>query len=979
MSSSEGLYNSRLTKTYIQYLRSRYPALDVNSVLEDAGITHYQIEDSAHWFTQQEVDRFHATLVKHTGEVDISRNVGRFAVSSEVMGAAKQYILGLMTPAKIYELMEKNYTLLSRGANIQTKNTAVNQVEIIVAPKPGVAEKPYQCSNRTGFFEAFPTLFTSEAALIDHPECFHRGDKHCRYIVKWKMSRENAWRRIRDFSIIGSIFLAGGALFFLPFTTGSLLTMAAIFGAGACAFHCERLEKAALIETVRKQRKAAEDTVLQNEQLYNNALLIQEIGQATSTILDIHQMATSVMEILEKRLDFDRGLIMMQDGKENTLKYVAGYGHGPEHEQLLRNTKFNLNNPASRGVFVLAMRERRPFLVNDIRSIEDSLSPKSLEFARRLGSQSLICVPMVYEKDPLGILAVDNSTSKRPLRQSDMNLLLGLASQLAISIYNAMSFEKLQESEENYRELVETGSSLIMRFGQDGRITFVNKFAQRLLGYSEEELLGRHAEDLILPASETESRRFEERLAAFSRDPLRPAVKEVETPLRNGQKAWIAWTYRMILNEAGRLQEVLCIGNDISDLKRADQEKKELQLRLQRAQKMEAIGTLAGGVAHDLNNILSGIVSYPELLLMDLPEDSPLRKPILTIKKSGERAAAIVQDLLTLARRGVETSEIINLNQIVSDYLASPEFSKVVMNHPAISTELHLDEQLLNIIGSPVHLAKTVMNLVTNAAEAMPSGGTIVLRTENRHLEKQKIGYGEPLNGDYVTLTVSDTGIGIKPDEIERIFEPFYTRKAMGRSGTGLGMAVVWGTVKDHRGHIDIRSSVGEGTDIILYLPATHRQVRQRDEDTPLETFKSQGETVLLVDDNREQIDIASEMLNRLGYLVLTASSGEEALDVLSQRAADLVVLDMIMAPGINGLETFKRIQALRPGQKAVIASGYSESAQVREAQRLGAGAYIKKPYLLHTFACAIRTELDKAVDTKTDSGDPVAGAPTSA
>ena len=960
MIQTEPLYNSRLTKTYIQYIRNRYPDLDVEPILKDAGITHYQIDDAAHWFTQQEVDRFHETLIKHTGEVDISRNAGRFAVSSEVMGAAKQYILGLMTPDNVYRLMQKNYTLLSRGADIATKKTAANQAEIIVTPKPGVSEKPYQCANRTGFFEAFPTLFTSETALMEHPECFHRGDRHCRYILTWKENRTSLWRRLRALSFVFSIFLSAGAFPLLPIAAWCLLTVAAFALAGACAFHCERLEKAALVETIHKQRKAAEDTVLHHEQLYNNALLIQEMGQATSTILDIRQMVVTVVGILEKRLDFDRGFIMLPDRRENVLKYVAGYGHTPEQELLLRSTAFNLNHPAARDVFALAMQERRPFLVDDTLSTEDSFSVRRLELAHRLGARSFVCVPLFYEKNPLGILAVDPSATQRTFRQSDMNLLLGLASQLSISIYNAMSFEKLQESEKKYRELVETANSLIMRVGQDGRIRFVNEFTQRLLGCSAAELIGQPAEDLILPASEGESRRFEDRLAAFTRNPLEPAAREIETLLRSGQKAWIAWTYRTILDPAGGLPEVLCIGNDITDLKRADQEKKELHLRLQRAQKMEAIGTLAGGVAHDLNNILSGIVSYPELLLMDLPEDSLLRKPILTIKKSGERAAAIVQDLLTLARRGVETSEVVNLNQIVADYLASPEFSKVELSHPAISTELQLDDHLLNIIGSPVHLAKTVMNLVTNAAEAMPGGGTIVIRTENRHMENQKIGYGEPLTGDYVTLTVSDTGIGIKPEEIEHIFEPFYTRKAMGRSGTGLGMAVVWGTVKDHRGHIDVRSRLGQGTDILLYLPATHRQVRQRENDVPLEAFKSRGETILLVDDNLEQIEIASEMLNRLGYTVLAASSGEEALELLSKQRADLVVLDMIMTPGINGLETFKRIQALRPGQKAIIASGYSESVQVREAQRLGAGPYIKKPYLLHTFVRAVRTELDK-------------------
>jgi CheY-like chemotaxis protein len=252
------------------------------------------------------------------------------------------------------------------------------------------------------------------------------------------------------------------------------------------------------------------------------------------------------------------------------------------------------------------------------------------------------------------------------------------------------------------------------------------------------------------------------------------------------------------------------------------------------------------------------------------------------------------------------------------------------------------------------------MNLVTNAAEAMPDGGTIVIRTENRHHKRLKIGYEEPLGGDFVTLTVSDAGIGIPPEEMERIFEPFYTKKTMGRSGTGLGMAVVWGTVKDHRGHIDIQSHVGKGTDITLYFPATRREVDRRQESLSLEAVKGRGETVLVVDDIREQREIATEMLSKLGYAAATASSGEEALVHLSRHPTDLVVLDMILGTGMDGLETFKRILALRPGQKAIIASGYSESIQVREAQRLGAGAYIRKPYLLHAFGQAVRTELDK-------------------
>jgi PAS domain S-box-containing protein len=959
MSDPLPLYNSRLIKTYILYTRRYYPDVEIDPILRQAGITPYQIEDPAHWFTQAEVDGFHAALTWYTGAPDISCKAGRFAVSSEVMGAAKQYILGLLSPATIYHLMEKNYPLLSRGAVISTHPKGPHSIEIIATPKPGVAEKPYQCANRTGFFEAFPTLFATGLATVEHPECFHRGDPHCRYILTWKEGRPRVWRRICNWAFIGATALAVASYNFLPFETWSLKALILSLLVSLCVVQAERLERKTLARTVADQRRSAEESLLQSEVQYNNALLIQEMGQATSTILEIDNLVTAVLGIVEKRMDFDRGMIMLADKEKSVLKYIAGFGHSAEQDGMLRHTVFHLDNPASKGVFVLAMRERRPFLVDDIRQIETSLSPRSLEFARQIGTQSLICVPIIYEKESLGVLAVDNSQSNRLLRQSDMNLLIGVASQLATSIVNALSFERIQKSEQKYRELVETANSAILRVNGEGRITYVNDFAQRLFGYGEPELLGAEAAGFILPVAGSGTGSLPEFIAAMHRDPLRPVVGESETALRSGKKVWIAWAYRPIYDERGLFQEMLCIGNDITELKHAEQARKELQLQLQRAQKMEAIGTLAGGVAHDLNNILSGIVSYPELLLLDIAEDSPLRKPILTIKKSGERAAAIVQDLLTLARRGVETTAVVDVNQIVTDYLASLEFSKLKLDHPNVATEIYLDDHLLNIVGSPVHLSKTIMNLVVNAAEAMADGGTIVIRTENRHLDRLSIGYNELVQGDFVILVVSDTGIGIPAEDVERIFEPFYTKKAMGRSGTGLGMAVVWGTVKDHRGHIDIKSEVGKGTEVTLYFPAT-RQSPRWNERLPLGEFKGKGEAVLVVDDIKEQREIAGEILGKLGYSVATAASGEEALEHLRRQPSDLVVLDMIMEPGIDGLETFRRILDLRPGQKTVIASGYSESVRVREAQRMGAGAYVKKPYLLETFGRAVRAELDK-------------------
>ena len=214
--------------------------------------------------------------------------------------------------------------------------------------------------------------------------------------------------------------------------------------------------------------------------------------------------------------------------------------------------------------------------------------------------------------------------------------------------------------------------------------------------------------------------------------------------------------------------------------------------------------------------------------------------------------------------------------------------------------------------------------------------------------------------GDYVLLTIADNGVGISAEDKERIFEPFYTKKIMGRSGTGLGMAVIWGTVKDHNGYIDLQSIEGQGTTFTLYFPVIREEIPIEKDQLSIENYMGHGEKILVIDDVEEQREIASEMLAKLGYSVTTVSSGEEAVDHMKRSPADMMILDMIMDPGIDGLDTYKKINAFRPGQKAIIASGFSETARVKEAQRLGAGTYIRKPYTLEKIGLAVREELDK-------------------
>jgi signal transduction histidine kinase len=507
--------------------------------------------------------------------------------------------------------------------------------------------------------------------------------------------------------------------------------------------------------------------------------------------------------------------------------------------------------------------------------------------------------------------------------------------------------EKIRQSDIRTRAILNAIPDILFQLDRDGRFVDMRGNPERL-GISPDGCVGRKIEQ-VMPKRLVQIFR---RQLARSFETGKVVMFEYDQPFGEEERYYEA---RMV---AVSDDLALAMVRNITGRVTAAESKQRLLEQLQRAQKMEAIGMLAGGVAHDLNNVLSGVVSYPELLLMDLPKDSTLRQPIRIIQKSGERAAHIVQDLLTLARRGVSVSEIVNLNQIVRDYLSSPECKKLRTYHPGIQLIPKLADDLLNISGSPIHLAKTVMNLVSNATEAMADSGVVRIETRNRYIDAPIDGYDDIEEGDYVALTVKDNGVGISEEDINRIFEPFYTKKVMGRSGTGLGMAVVWGTVKDHHGYIDVSSTPDRGTTVAIHLPATREHRMQSGGEETIETLKGGGERILVVDDVAEQRQIATEMLDRLGYAATSVPDGEAAVAYLRDRKIELVVLDMIMDPGIDGLETYRRILRIHPGQRALITSGYSESDRVQEARRIGAGAYVKKPYRIESLARAVRTVL---------------------
>jgi PAS domain S-box-containing protein len=514
----------------------------------------------------------------------------------------------------------------------------------------------------------------------------------------------------------------------------------------------------------------------------------------------------------------------------------------------------------------------------------------------------------------------------------------------------------LKESEARYRLLADNISDTIWIFDLNAsRFSYSSPSIEGITGVKAEDVTGFGLENILTPLSlELANKILAEELAVASRtfDSKRSRRLEVELYRKNGSTVWTETVAKLIYDQNHQPIAILGATRDISD-------RRKLQDQLNKSQKMESLGLLAGGVAHDLNNVLSGIVSYPELLLMKLPDDSELKKPLKTIMESGNRAAAIVQDLLTIARGVAITKEPIKLNDLVSDYFGSPEFKKLKQFYPGVTFKTNLAEDLLNIDASDVHIRKVLMNLITNAAEAVKENGNVSVSTANRFLDRPLKGYEEIDIGEYAVFAVADNGPGISTRDLKRVFEPFYTKKKMGRSGTGLGLSVVWNVMRDHKGYIDVKPNE-DGTLFELYFPISRDVILKKNVNLSLTSYQGNGETILVVDDIESQREISSRMLDMLGYKYKAVASGEKAIEYLEQNTVDLILLDMIMEPGINGHETYRRIIKIYPGQKTIILSGFSETDEVKNTQSLGAGKYLKKPITLEKLGMAIKEELAK-------------------
>ena len=563
------LYNSRIMNTYVEYVTKFYPNIDVSFILKESYISMHQLEDGGHWFTQRQQDRFQAMLAEKTGNSNIPRDVGRYTASSKAFGLISQYALGFITPKMAYMVSQKLYQQLSRASTLHITNLASNKIEIEAVPKPGVDEKPYQCQNRIGMLEAIAKVFTGKYADIEHPLCLHTGSELCKYVVSWEESSASHWKRYKQFGLLVGFIIGASFLIFHTPSYWDVIIVCYLVGIFGISNHLSHLEKKQLIQNISSQGGVAEALLNQINQRYNESMLIKEIGQATSMILDIDELLSFFMDTLSKRLDFDRGMIMLANKEGTQLVYKAGFGYHVDGITDSNNFIFHLDKPESKGVVVETFRRKKPFLINDIAEFEKNFSERSRDVAKQMGVTSFICVPIVFEQEAMGVLMVDNISSKRALAESDMSLLMGIAPQIAISITNATSFEKIRVSEEKFKALSENAPDIVYTLDEHAVFTYVNPAWQRILGHSTEDVIGQSFINF--------SKRETTELMIKSFDRIRRQKQEITNLFgillhKSGEEHIFDISGAPNIDASGNVVGIVGTFKDITDLKRSEAE-----------------------------------------------------------------------------------------------------------------------------------------------------------------------------------------------------------------------------------------------------------------------------------------------------------------------------------------------------------------------------------------------------------------------
>lgn len=678
---------------------------------------------------------------------------------------------------------------------------------------------------------------------------------------------------------------------------------------------------------------------------------LNALGRAVSASLSVEQIAAASLEGMMNAVRFDLAIFMLRDGDTLILKDIyprqagARLGIVPEHR-------------VGECLCGLAVREKKPIYSSNIfldcRCTWDE--------CKRAGLKSFVSLPLRSGEEIIGVIGLACDQERDFERQS--GFLETLAGQVSVALTNARLFETaqrelaerkraeqaLRESEERYRSVFDGLPVGLCRVTPEGKFLTVNPALVNLLGFpSVESLLASNAIELYVDPQERQQRL--ETVAAGG------TVGEYETRLRryDGSLLWVRINGRTVRDAGGAIRFFETAIEDITQRRRAEEEREKLQAQLLQAQKMESVGRLAGGVAHDFNNMLQAILGNASLALEDAPADSPMRDNLLEIQKAAQRSADLTRQLLAFARKQTVRPKVLDLNDTVSGMLK--------MLRRLIGEDIQLawlpGPHLWPVSMDPSQLDQVLANLTVNARDAMSVGGQITIETACVTLDDTYAKtHPDCLPGDYVMLSISDTGCGMDQEIQSHLFEPFFTTKDVGE-GTGLGLATVYGIIRQNGGLINVYSEPGRGSTFKIYLPRAGELEKAPAEAAEKRSWRG-DETVLLVEDEAQILNLGRRILQQQGYTVLAARLPEEALKLARQYAAPihLLVTDVVM-PGMNGRELREKVAALKPGLRCLFMSGYTANVIAHQGVLEQGIHFLQKPFTNDTLARSIREVLD--------------------
>ncbi|MBW1696010.1 MAG: response regulator [Deltaproteobacteria bacterium] len=544
---------------------------------------------------------------------------------------------------------------------------------------------------------------------------------------------------------------------------------------------------------------------------------------------------------------------------------------------------------------------------------------------------------------------------RKPFEHEDLlKTIRNALQQKTLKDENRAIMERLALSEKRYRYIVQHSPDIIYTLDSAGNFTFINEAVERLLGYSPDSLLGKHIYTIIHPDDLKKAKwLFEERRSGQRAE----AGVELRLICRQDEKGFKHFLIKHLTlssrqtGDHGFSDDTSQDATETYGVARDVSYRRQLEAQFREAQKMEAIGTLAGGIAHDFNNLLTCIQGYTSLILEDIGANHPHYEKLLNIEHNVRLGAELTSRLLGFARSGKFNAKAINVNDLIkrSAYIFARTKKEITIHY-------NLQPDLWAVYADEGQLEQVLLNLFVNAWQAMPEGGDIYIETKNLRMEGEQLDEIGAKTGDYVKISITDTGIGMDEETQHRVFEPFFTTKERGL-GTGLGLASVYGIIKNHGGAIRVSSKVDEGSTFVIYLPMTKESVQK--EKPPPRLIKKGSETVLLVDDEENVVEVGKAMLEHMGYRVLVARNGYEAVDVYKKYAEqiDLLILDMIM-PGMGGGRTFDIIKEINASIKVLLSSGYSLNGEAAEILRRGCSGFIQKPFTLEELSEKINSVL---------------------